>query len=291
MRRGRGAGTPIGWTVALYATWACSGTVQARPEPLVTAPACTLFGTPSLAADTATITFDAFGTTPEQCALTLAAETLRPWPNVSRGSWTVHIAVTPTAATVRRLGGEDARDAIDAGSARMATDDLDLTAYAAARADLDVTPLPWDRTYLRLSGASPTLLGGSAGPDAVRVHARPAEAPACEGVLPAERTDVGSVASKRVVYDVVDRTARELAERMVAVAEVADATAVGLSTDQLDLALRAGSELAYVVSVPRTSYCDELRTLGQRAPWMSSRSVLPLIDTRAYAIAPRPPRP
>jgi hypothetical protein len=262
-----------------------------QPEPPVLATACALTDTLSTAADTVTITFSALGTTREQCAFTLIAATLRPWPSATSGPWTVHISVTPTAAVARRLSGEGARNAIDAGTALIATDDLDLTAYAAARADLEVTPLPWDRTYVRLSPRAELPLGADAGPDAVRADARSAEAPGCEPFLPEASADSGSLSSKRVVYDGADPTAREIAERIVALAGRSDATAVGMPAAELDLALRAGSELAYVVSVSRFSYCGTLAALAQHAPWMSSHSVLPLIDTRAYAIAPRTPPP
>lgn len=260
-----------------------------QQEPPVSATACVLIEAPSIVADTAAISLDALAVTREHCALTLAAETLRPWPLALGEPWTVHLTVTPTRAIVRRLGSGDARNTIDAGSALLATDDLDLVGYAAARADLEVTPLPWDRTYLRLSGHAEWPIAASAGPDAVRADARPAEAPLCAPVL----TDVepDSVSSNRVVYDDSDRTARALAERIVALVQRPDATTAGLAAADFDLALRTGRELAYVVSVPRSSYCDALTGLSRRAPWLNAGSILPLIDTRAHAIAPRAPRP
>ncbi len=274
----------------MCATWACSNTVQLQPEPIIPETPCALVDAPSIGGDTATITFEARAATREQCALVLAAEALRPWPGASRGPWTVLITVRATDATVRVLDSDAARNAIDAGAALMATDDVDLTAYAATRTDLDVSLLPWDRTYVRLSWLSMPL-GATAGPDAVHADARPAEAPPCEFTFTDESPVAKRNASKRVVYDGGDRTARELAERLVAVLEIAEATSVGLSAAELDVALRAGSELAYVVSVPRASYCETLATLVRRAPWMSSHSVLPLVDTRAHGIAPRAPRP
>lgn len=289
MRRGWGGGNPYGWGLALCAICACSGAMRVPQEPPISATACTPVHAPSIAVDTATITFDALGATREHCALTLAAEGLRPWPLASSEPWTVHLTVTPTDVVVRRLDRERARNAIDAGSGLMATDDPDLTAYAATRGDLEVSPLPWDRTYLRLSARAAAPLGGSAGPDAVRVDARSAEAPPCE--LPPTALELDSVSSKRVVYDGSDRTARELAERIVALVERPDATAVGLSAAELDVALEAGNELAYIISVPRSSYCDAVTGLAQRVPWMTPRFLIPLIETRAHAIVPRAPRP
>lgn len=294
MRRGRGGGGGGGRSfigvVALCATVACGGGRRVQPKP-VAVTACALIDTLSIAADTATITFRALGMTREQCALMIVASTLRPWPAASSGLWTVRLSVTPTAAIVRRLDGEDARNAIDAGSALIATDDLELTAYAATHADLEVTPLPWDRTYVLLSPSASRALGSEAGPDAVRADARSADPPACEPFLPETSADSGTHSSKRVVHDAADRTGRELAERIVALAERSDATAVGLSDPELDVALHAGNELAFIVSIARGSYCASLAALARQAPWVTPGSVQPLIDTRAHAIASRPPRP
>ena len=277
--------------MALCGAGACTAAMRVQPEPAVLATACALTDTPSTTADTAAITFSTQGTTREQCAVTLVAATLRPWPTATSGPWTVDVSVTSTGAIAHRLGSEAARDAIDARPALIVTDDLDLTAYAATRADLEVTPLPWDRTYVRLSPRGDVAVGADAGPDAVRADARSADAPTCDPFFGEASADSARLSSKRVVYDAADRTARELAERVVALAERSDATAAGLSAGELDLALRAGNELAYVVSVSSSLYCDTLAGLAQRAPWMSAHSIVPLIDTRAHAIAPRAPQP
>lgn len=276
--------------MALCATVACRGGARVQPDPVV-ATACALTDTLSTAADTATITFSALGMTREQCALTIVAATLRPWPAASSGPWAVRLSVTQMAAIARKLDSESARNAIDAGSALIATDDLELTAYAATRGDLEVTPLAWDRTYVLFSPSASVPLGAEAGPDAVRADARSADPPACGSSLPETIADSGSRSWKRVAYDVADRTAGELAERIVALAERSDVTAVGLSAAQLDVALHAGNELAFIVSIARGSYCAALAALAQQAPWITAGSAQPLIDTRAYAIAPRPPRP
>jgi len=141
-----------------------------------------------------------------------------------------------------------------------------------------------------LSPSTSLPLGEEAGPDAVRADARSADPPACEPFLPETSTDSGSRSWKRVVYDVADRTARELAERIVALAERSDVTAVGLSARELDVALDAGNDLAFIISIARGSYCAALAAVARQAPWMTPGTVQPLIDTRAYTIAPRPPR-
>ncbi len=291
MRRGRGRGRSFGWGMALYAFWACGGTLRVPENHSIAEIACTVAAPPSATADSATIVFDAGGTTREHCALSIVAETMRPWPLASSEPWTVQLTLFPAHATARPLSSEKARDAIDAGSTLMATDDLDLVAYAASRADFEVIPLSWDRTYLQLSAARTSALGTAAGPDAVRVDARPAEPQPCDSVLPPADSVTLGPSSKRVVFDAADRTARELAERVVALTGRAEATAVGMQASDLASALQRGADLAYIISLPRSSYCDARAALSERTPWLASGSVVPLIDTRAHAIAPRASRP
>jgi hypothetical protein len=255
------------------------------------------------AADTATIVFrttagalragSALRAGRDACALRLVAAALRPWPSTSDEPWTVGIRLTDTSATAYRFSRERARDAIDAGAVIVATEDLGLIAYAAARPELDVTPLPWDRTYLRLASGALAPLGGEFASEAVRVDARRAEPLSCDTLVHGAAPGSASVSPGRVVYEAGDRTARELAERVVALLENTTATAIGLGPAELDAALRAGDEVAYIVSVPRFAErgCDALATLARRAPWLSPHAIVPLIDTRVHAIVPRTPRP
>jgi hypothetical protein len=245
-----------------------------------------------VAADTARIVFQ--GADPGElekgrraCAHRLVAAALRPWPTPSDDRWTVRIVLTDAGATAYRLSAASARDAIDAGLAPLVTEDLDLVAYAAARPELDVTPLPWDRTYLHVSPGGDAPLGIERASDAVRVDARPAEFPSCDTIRPAAVPP--TVLSWRVVHEVGDRTARELAERVVAVTGDARAAAVGLGADEFEAALRAGNELGYIVSVSRFAgrECVDLATLAQHAPWLAPHSALPLVETRTHVIAPR----
>jgi hypothetical protein len=291
MRRGSGGSRSLSWGVALFATWACGGTLRPPLEQGVIESMCALTEAPSTTGDTARIAFGVVGVTREGCALTLVAETLRPWPSTPPEPWTVQLALTPTGATARRLGSEDARNAIDAGAGLMATDDFELAAYAAARADLDVTPLPWDRTYMYLPAAVGFSLAATVARDAVRVDARTAESLACDSIPGEDPPGAGSGRTGRIVYTAGDRTARELAERVVALAEGRNVTAVGVSVGEFDAMLGAGHDFGYILGVPRSSHCEALAAVVQRAPWITSHSIVPLIDTRAHAIAPRAPRP
>ena len=291
IRRGWGGDKAWFWGVALSATAACVG---ALPPPLgtpVSETRCSLLEPPTTAADSITIAIDAVGITREACGLTLTARTLRPWPMSSNGPWTVLLTVTTEGVTVRRLESEEARDAIDAGRTLLATDDGDLVAYAAARTDLEVAPLAWDRTYLSLRPESESSLGDRVGPDAVRADAREAGPLPCDSLPGGESGAVRSPRSGRVLYAADDRTARELAERVVALAQSRDAVASGVDSEELEASLRRGDALAYIISVPLVAECDALGLLAQRAPWITPGRIHPLIDTRAHAIVSRASRP
>ncbi|HET6702945.1 MAG TPA: hypothetical protein VFH14_14120 [Gemmatimonadaceae bacterium] len=291
MRRGLGGGRTLVWAGALCAIGACGGGARPSPGPRLGKATCAPAESPSTLADTATLHFRALDVPPATCAQTLAAEWLRPWGTGSSDRWTVRIALTPTGASVRRLDSEGARNAVDAGYAVLATEDLDLVAYASARADLEVTPLPWDRTYVVLSPAPVAALGAGTGPDAVRVDARAAESWECESVLSGTPPHGAPMRSRRILYAIGDRTAQELAARIVALTEDREVAAIGRSASELDSALIAGDELGYVVSVARASRCNAIAAIATRASWVGSHSLRPLIDTRAYAITPLGPRP
>lgn len=291
MRRGWGGDKALLWGVALSATAACAGASLPSMTTPVRETGCVLVEPPATTGDTVTLAIDAAGITREACGLTVAARALRPWPISSREPWTVLLTVTPERVTARRLASEEARDAIDAGRTLLATDDGDLVAYAAARTDLEVVPLPWDRTYLSLRPDSVASLGDEVGPDAVRADAREASPLSCDALPTQESESPGSPRSGRVLYSAGDHTARELAERVVALAQTRDAIAVGVEPEGLEASLRRGDALAYIVSMPLGSECDALALLAQHASWMTSRTIHPLIDTRAQAIVPRGSQP
>jgi hypothetical protein len=125
-------------------------------------------------------------------------------------------------------------------------------------------------------------------------------------------------AAARIAYRRDEPTARALAERLVALAGIgpggardtslavlapalaragARATAVGLAPDEFESALRAGSELAFIVSLPRRSLapCGAIGRLIVSAPWLAADSpprdlasaMVPLVDTRLQAVVRR----
>ena len=297
MPHASGRNASLLWLAVLCAVCACGGVQHPRPEPLpddgsIAATACALAELALREADSAVIRFGAAAAARDACALELVARELRPWPTMSNDRWAVRITLTEDGARAYRLRDEPARDAIDSGATIVATDDVELLAYATSRPELAVTPLPWDRTYFWLTSGSADSLGVASLPDAVRADARPAAVhPACAFVWPEAAPNSATAHSLRVVYAAGDRTAQELAERIVAIVGGA-AVASPLDVPALDAALRAGDELGYVVSLPRRAAfeCDSLVMLAQGIPWLGPHRVRPLIDTRAHAIAPRAPR-
>jgi hypothetical protein len=191
----------------------------------------------------------------------------------------------------------DPIDLLDAGAAALVTRRPSVLAYAAGGRDRIALPLAWDRVYVALlapaSVARPlvdTLAGVRAAlaRDAVRAEARGAEPPywwetraTCRGQPWPERAPVGH----RIVYPAADSTARELAERAVALPAAArlQLVAVGLGASELTRALAAGGEVAYIVPYPRPSpaACGAVPARPRGA------LIVPLVETRARAVLRR----
>jgi len=183
----------------------------------------------------------------------------------------------------------DLRDAVDAGADLIVTEDPAALAYAAARAELASIALPWSRTYALVLAVPPesAAVAATAGfreslaRDVVRVDAR-AAAPATSQVAcpaAAQGTPHPIRSGARIAYPTADRTARDLAARLVAVG--VGRTIIPLDSAALLASLREGRETGYVLSLPRTLIpCDNL----QLPP---GASLVPLVETRAHAIVRR----
>ncbi|MGQ0715162.1 MAG: hypothetical protein ACT4PJ_15795 [Gemmatimonadaceae bacterium] len=295
MRRIAGDRKHLAAGMALFALTACGGAVRAHEQLPPSAATCEVHDAFSRDADSAVISFRASGISDDECALRVAAKSFRPWISPAGERWTVAIErraplgeSAVSYAIVRRLRETSARDALDTGSVLLATEELDLVAYASARGDLTVVPLPWDRTYVLIGAAREP--SGAIDLASVRVDARFAEPlPACAVLTPAGKSRPVSESSKRAIYLSGDRTARELAERIVGVAGASEAA--GLPAAAFDEALRAGDDFAYILSMSRPDLCREMSALEARAPWIDATSLSPLIDTRAYAIMTRAREP
>jgi hypothetical protein len=203
-----------------------------------------------------------------------------------------------TFVSVWKSGG-DLRDALDRGADIVQSADPALVEYAKSRADHLTVALPWNKTYVLLLPAGSNGLDSIVGADsaafrsglardAVHGDARGAEPPfwwvnpsGCARSTPASRP--AAQASGSVVYSRDDRIARDLAERIVALAALPGITSRGLSPADLLSSLQVGRERGYILALPRRVAvpCREL------ASWPSGGSVLPLVDTRLTAIVVR----
>jgi len=183
----------------------------------------------------------------------------------------------------------DPRELLDAGEDLLVTDDPVVLAYAATLSAVEALPMPWDRTYALLAQASPSepdaqgaerAMREALARDAVRAEARGSDprasarpAPECEEIAApvALEFDAGlpapppSASVARIVYPREDRTARELAERLAALAGAQPGPTLpawvtrlprvveGLPGDGFAEALRRRSEAAFVLPLPRES--------------------------------------
>jgi len=205
--------------------------------------------------------------------------------------------------------GSDPRDLLDRGADLLVTTDPVLLDYAASRGDRSSVPLPWSRIYALLTRQPPESLpptfaaasDSARAPefrealarDAVRAESRAAvppfwwEAQACgeePGSPAGSQPPLRPGERGRIVYLRSDLTARDLAERIVALASRRSrSVAAGLGAEAFKMALRRGGDLGYVVALPRFEPTP-CRALGA---WPPGTLVLPLVETRARAVLRR----
>ncbi|MDD3643463.1 MAG: ABC transporter substrate-binding protein, partial [Candidatus Krumholzibacteria bacterium] len=164
-----------------------------------------------------------------------------------RGTYVARPALDPGAPTLVFLepGARDPRDLLEGGVDVMITADVDVVEYAVSRPHLAAAPLPWDRSYVLLSttrvrelrwGRPPAGitrgLSASLALEAVRGTARGHEAPCwwddlddcavlSEGASwrpPLSHSAYSPGRPPRIVYPASDPAARDLAERLLALA-------------------------------------------------------------------------
>jgi hypothetical protein len=201
------------------------------------------------------------------------------------------------ALTLAPPASGDLRDAIDQGTDLVQTADPALLDYARRRPGVTAVALPWHRTYVlllpaRSAGIGAAIPADTAGfraglaRDAVRADARAAAGPfwwdaraACpmKPAPKARRASTGAIA-----YPAEDPVARDLAERIVALAG-GDVTARGLAADSFGVALRLETERGYVLDLPR----EALVPCRESAVWPPSAAVVALVDARPYAVLRR----
>jgi hypothetical protein len=201
-------------------------------------------------------------------------------------------AQRPPGVRFELQAGKDPRDALDRGADLLVTRDPALVDYVAGRPEFSALPLAWSRTYVLVQPAAARpidMVRGDAerrslASDAVSADARAAEPPfwwnevaGCPNTLAA-----GPIpGSSRIAYIRGDEVAQGLAERIVALAGPGTGLrAAALERAEFAGALRAGSDPAFVVAVPRRT----LAPCRESAAWPGGARIQPLIDTRAYAI-------
>ena len=202
------------------------------------------------------------------------------------------------------LPGADLRDVLDVG-VQMAGVDLPVTvrpavlvttdplviAYAGARDAYVTTALPWSLTYVMVSSAAHPLYAATTtaardalARDAVSASARGAREPfpwltdsTCASPAPSSPIRPRPV----VAYAEGDATARELAERIVALAGALQV--MPLARDSMAAALERGGIAAAVHAVPRDPRAPCTTRDGAQVPL----NAVPLVDAREHAIVRR----
>jgi hypothetical protein len=189
----------------------------------------------------------------------------------------------------------DLRDAIDRGVDLVVSGDPDLLEYAGRRPGLTRVPLPWRHLYLLLlegrTGGGAVLPADSTGfraalaENAVRTDARAADPstwPDSAARCAPAPARLGSP-SQTIAYPAGDSTARELAERLVAVGAPRALTVRPLEPDSFAAALRRGEAAEFIVRGPLTAPAPCVESSG----WPPGARVIPLVETRAHAVVRR----
>jgi hypothetical protein len=270
---------------------------------------------------------------PDLAVSKVAADTR--WPLGTRGARIEGDAATrpssaPAAIMLARDDGPsirfliargDPRDFLDRGVDLLLTGDPATLDYAATLPRFQSYPLAWQRTYVLLTPGrartAPSLPDDARqqlADDAVRGEARGAQGPfwwqtwADCGVPAVTLSRNQPPRMPRIVYEVGDGVARDLAERFIGLARapsdsgnaLLDAIlpnrqrrtferAEGLTGAALTLALRRGDDAGYLVSVDTRAPdpCRDVLALMQRVPWLDPETILPLVDARVRAILRR----
>lgn len=207
----------------------------------------------------------------------------------------------PAGIRIRIDPGADPRDLLDAGVDLLFTGDPETLEYADLRPGLSTRALPWSRRYLLVLAASlPAGDAASAPPagfleglarDVAQEEARPASGAGClMDPWPASRSAGGG---SRLGYPGSDRTARALAERLVALA-TASPPRDGMTEDALR-AVGLADAPSNLVAAPVEGAADGPLGPGERARLLGATRrpdaacpgagaldsrLVPLVDTR-----------
>jgi hypothetical protein len=203
------------------------------------------------------------------------------------------VAVGGRSGLEPSLASGDLRDAVDSGVDVVVTGSPGVLDYAGRRPGITLIPLPWSRRYLLVVPAGEAALALPADTvafrtalanDAVRMDARAAPPGWSDSVADCRPAALPPApASPAILYPADDTTARELAERLVALSRRGLGQARGLDPAAFAAALAAGGARAYLVRAPARSLapCAVART------WPAGSSIVALVETRDHAIVRR----
>lgn len=224
---------------------------------------------------------------------------------------------SPVVISLAVPTGMDLRDVLDLGVAgadgrRVMPDvivarDPDVIAYARRRGLL-TSALPWERTYVLSSRTVPGVVPTAAerdalSRDAITADSRGAEEPFAwltDSTCALPRLPDRAATAPLIAYSRDDRTARQLAERVVSLArmrarpawvaaalsglhDVGALRIVAFPDDSIVSALELGEVSAAILSAPR----DPSSRCGTRGDATIPAGAIPLVDTRAHVIIRR----
>ena len=189
--------------------------------------------------------------------------------------------------------GADLRELLDGGGAYrlnvLVTDNANVIAYAARRANYLVVALPWSVTYVLVTSRATPVIGSlTAGMrDAIARNALTADARGAAEPFPWLTDSACAIAAvpmdragQVIGYPEGNATAQELAERMVSLAGAHGGTP-WVATALADSAL--GGVAAAVRALDRDPRSACTTAGNARVP----AGAIPLVDTRAHAIVRR----
>jgi hypothetical protein len=210
---------------------------------------------------------------------------------------------------------DDPRDALDQGVGLLRVRDLLTVEYARSLPGYTVHSLDADRIYVLVAPSRRDGSGTDLPTSALRQLSGDRSSPVAAQAGPpwwvggatcpsASATASPADLAARIAYPTSDPTARDLAERLVALARTGslDSVIPGLAQfegrlgarpypdDRFDAALARGESAAFVLPVSRFPFeiCTAAHELQRRMPWASLeelvRVMVPLVETGAYAI-------
>ena len=225
----------------------------------------------------------------------------------------------PSTLNIVDTIGKDERDLLDEEIDILITHNPEAIDYARSQPEWEITALPWDRVYAlamnefnhAISQKLPVSWLEELAQNAVRSEARAFDSPMWwDDLGTCETLDSRTLGSKPgaeaiLTYNRNDQTARELAERIVALTSGASRSgeesalnqlfgakklkASGLIDSPLAQSLETGSSAAYILSMDRTPYdvCSAAGALLDGAPWLAGswHRIVPLVETRPHVIA------